>query len=370
MSDFNFKDDELDFTGSEGAEAAATAAAEAAAGGSFNRVEFFRLDGSPGAVQTQKNSTLLRFLSDVSTITDPDGTELPAMISVHSHASVQTKAKPANHEGNWPKSMSATCRKDKIFTRKYNGTCYICEAGLINTNNGKPSRPTDRKWALAVLREEVIGDGSEALLGEAMRGKVVGVRDKMKEIVKTDADGKASGETEWVKAYVKVNLGWQNFFQPLSGMGARYGTLLDRDYYIARTGEGTDTAYSIIPNDPIPWSKDTSRTFDLRDPEIRAAEYPDLPNLRAIVAATASDDLFNRFFIPEADQQGGAAPATKAPATPAQEQVAAKAPEAPTSDQATPGADRMAAIKERVMGKGAGEAAEPAQCGATGALSF
>lgn len=372
MSNDNF--DDFDFAGSEGAEAAAEAAAEASSGGSFNRVDFFRLDGSPTAVQAQQNYAIVRFLSDISTITDPDGTQLPAMISVRSHQSVQTKPKPDNYEGNWPKAMSASCRKDKIFARKYDSDCYICEAGLINTNSGKVSKPSDRKWALAVLREEVIGDGSEALLGEAYKGKVVGVRDKMKEIAKTDADGKPTGETEMVKAYVKINLGWKNFFQPLSGMGARYGTLLDRDYFIARTGEDTTTAYQIAPNDPINWAKDPSRVFDLRDPEIRKDAYPDMPSLRAIVADTASDDLFNKFFIPEADQKGGQQGDQQvqytAPTTPQQEQVAASAPAAPSDDKPTPGADRMAEIKARVMGGNRPDAA-PAPTGPSeGAISF
>lgn len=345
---------ELDFSDSEGAIAGAEHAAASASGGGFNRLDFFGLDGSTSAIQSGTNSAIVRFLSDISTINDPDGTSLSGYISVLQHSSVQTKAKPANHEGNWPKSMSATCRKDRIFAKKYDSTCYICDAELINTNNGKASRATDRKWALAVLREEVLGDGTEALGGEEYKGKIVGVRDKMKEVAIVK-DGEATGQTEFVKAYVKINLGWSNFFQPLSAIGARFGTLLDRDYYIARSGEGTDTSYAIIPNDPINWSKDPSRVFDLRDPEIRKASYPDMPDLRQVVADTASDDLYNRVFIPEADQKPGATPEPQAkPATAAQQKAEETAPAQPSGDEATPDGDRMAAIKARLQSSGGG----------------
>ena len=49
-----------------------------------------------------------------------------------------------------------------------------------------------------------------------------------------------------------LNQGRKNYFSIIEGFAGRYGTLLDRDYYVLRKGAGqSDTSYQIAPLDPI-----------------------------------------------------------------------------------------------------------------------
>ncbi len=352
--------DEFDFSGSQGAEAAREAFKNSQV--SFDKTDFFGLDGSPAAVAAGTNSAIIRMLSDHVAVPG-----VVPWISVTQHSMVPTKPKPADHEGSWPKSMGAICRNDKIFKAKY-GDCYI---DTMPPEPGKKNRnPSSRTWALAVLREEVLGSKEMVAAGqipESMLGQVVGIRDKTKEVAEVDKDGKPTGETKVVKQYVKVNQGWKNFFAPLAGIAGRNKTVLDRDIYISREGEGAnDTVYTPMPLDPIVFPeghKFAGKVFDLRDAEQRAEFYPDAPDLRKLVAEQASNEYFNRFFVPNdrlygngegvTDRKPAAAKtATGAPAGPA------STPAAPSTEQAAPAADRLAALKARVGG-GAAPAAAP-----------
>lgn len=353
--------DEFDFSGATGAEAAREAFNNSQTG--FDRLDFFSIDGSPAAVAAGTNFAILRLLSDHVAV---DG--VTPWITVDQHSMVPTKAKPADYEGNWPKSMGAVCRNDKVFARKY-GDCYIDT--MPPPPGRRSSKPSARTWAIAVLREEVIGDGSEALGGEAYKGKVVGIRDKTKEVSVVDKDGNATGETKTVKQYVKVNQGWKNFFAPLAGIAGRFHTVLDRDIYISR--EGTDaktTVYNPISLDPIVFPaghKFAGKTFDLRDAEQRAEFYPDMPDLRKVIAEQASNEYYNRFFVPNDRLYGNGEgvtdvkPKAKAAANGSAPAGPTSAPSAPSTEQAAPSADRMAALKARISGgtPSASAAAEP-----------
>lgn len=329
MSD-QFNEQDFDFE--QGADAVRESAKT---GVSFDRVDFLRIDGSPAAVNSGTNRVILRYLTDYKA--DPERGVL-GWIPTDQHAMVPTKPKPADmdKERSWPKSMSAVCRNGRAFKKKF-GDCYICES-IPDPKTGKKFKVDNASWAIAVLREEVIGDGSEETGGPSMKGRVVGYRDAMKEVAVLDDDGKpVEGETKWVKSYIKVNQKWGNFFNSLNGFGQSYKTVLDRDYVVSREGTGLDTEYHHVPLDPIDvdLGEGVTTRLDLRDPELRAAFYGDAPNLMREIASQASDEYFQRWFIPggEESQRKDGAPAA-APSS------AGKAKE--------PEADRLAALRERV----------------------
>jgi len=320
------------------------------------------------------NFVLLRMLSDYIALPDKS---LPPWITVLQHSMVPTKPKPEGFEGNWPKSMGAVCRNDKVFKARY-GDCYI------DTMPPRPGRKTSagsaRTWAIAVLREEVIGDGTPALGGEEWKGKVVGVRDKMKEVAQVDKDGNPTGETKMVRQYVKINQGWKNFFALLSGHAGHFKTVLDRDYWITREGMGQDdTVYTITPADSITFPADhpkfPGQKFDLRDAAQRAEFYPDMPDLRKIVAEQASNEFFNRFFVPEDRLYGdgskgpefgtkkapAGSPAAGGPPTPG------NAPATPKTEASAPNMEALAALKSRITGGGDAPAAAAAETPAAAA---
>lgn len=63
---------------------------------------------------------------------------------------------------------------------------------------------------------------------------------------------------------VKLFLGLPNNFSPLPaliGMYEAYGTLLDRDYVINRTGSGTNTSYSAVPMDKVKFKNTKAKPY-------------------------------------------------------------------------------------------------------------
>ena len=277
MSTGNFR------RGSEAAEAAASK-------GNFAKTQWLRLE--------DKQRVLVRFLHEAF---DTSGVE--SWIVADQHQMVPTKNQPDGYEGKWPKYMSAVCRRDEAFSY---GECFICDF-LVPDDKAKPA--TSRVWSLACLREEVLGDGSEALGGPEMKGKTVGVRDQTREVVipaRPASDGKAATEERHVteKDIVVVNFGWRNFFLPLQGFASHFGqTILDRDYWITRQGSMTDTTYHFVPIDPVPTADGT--TLDLRNPEhAKRYETADI-DLGEIVSGLAADDYYARFFDPRVSVDGG-----------------------------------------------------------------
>ena len=375
------EDMEFDFSGATGSEAAREAFQSNQS--LFNRIDFFGLDATAEGVQRGDNSAIIRLLSDDRPL--PDGS-LPPWITVDQHSMVATKPTPQGWPFNWPAKMGAVCRNDKVFKARYGDCCIDTMPPAPGRRNSKPS---PRTWALAVLREQVIGDGTEALGGEQYRGKVVGIRDKTKEIQKTDDKGEPTGETEVVPVYVKINQGWKNFFSLLSGHAGHYGTVLDRDYWITREGMGQDnTVYVITPLDPITFAPNhplfPGQVFDLRSKEQREHFYPNLPDLRKMVAEQASDEYYNRYFAPEnalygngskgegfeqaltkareeAANGGGSAPASKGVSVPS------GAPSAPSTESAPPSIERLNALREKIGGPGFPAPAQTAAPAATAA---
>jgi hypothetical protein len=302
--------------------------------GTFARTHFFKIE--------DKEKAVIRML-----------TEADSWIIVDQYQFIPTKPKPEGWEGNWPSHMGAVSRSDPALKGMFEND-YIAE--FMRKPDGKPYKPSPRTWALACLREEVVGDGSEEKGGEAYKGKVVGYRDQTREVTRKKESGEE--ETTIEKVIVVINMGYKNFFSPFDGFYRTYGTLLDRDYVVMRKGEGMSTDYQIAPLDPI--------GYDVRDPEV-AKRYglvakdghvepgPDCPvRLETVILNMASDDYYGRFFDPRVtttQNRGGGASADQQ-----------GKPEADVTD------DRIREMAERIKGySGNGDtSAEPDPDNATG----
>lgn len=283
----------------------ADAAEEAAKRRSFQKDHYFSLD--------DQESAIIRFITD-----EPD------WITVLQYNFVPTKPAPLGKDGKpvekWPKTMSAVCRKDPAFEGIYDDD-YIGE-NIIDPRSKKLFKAQPRVWALACLREEVKEDG-----------RVVGYRDKVREveITRKGDDGKETTEVVKEKAIVIVNMAQKNFFGIMAGFARRYGTMLDRDYYIKRKGDDQNTTYEIVP-------LDKTEGHDLRDPETAAKYTPPAP-LEEIVASRASDEYYGRFFDPNwVDPEAGE---EKADGAPAEQQA---------KPEAEPSEDQLAALRNRIVG--------------------
>jgi hypothetical protein len=378
--------EEFDFGGSYGAEVAK----ESNKGGDFQReIEFLKLDASPAGVAQGKDQTILRLATEYEKKAEfanfpPNRWTLP-WITVKQHYA-QTKQRPpyAKEGQTWPAKMYAVCRKDKVFAKKYGGTCLLDDLG---------NKPSDRTFALAVEREQVISNG-----------QIVGIRDKTREVLRLRRRRPAGrraveGDKKYyakktVPAWVVLNMGYKNFFNALSGQAGYFGTILDADYVVKRTGTETDTNYTFVRLNPITMTGEWAQSLGVADGTpyhlgmVVAQEegtgrpitlmervYPDMPDLRKIVADRTNDEYYGRWFVqgwlPEGFDptkasgngvsqngvQGGyqpmgqyhqqQQPAFSAPQQPAQPAV----PQSPQSAPAGPGADALSALKARVTGQ-------------------
>ena len=279
------------------------------------RLEFFNLkDGE---------SVGLRFLTD--------GHD---WITVNMHQSVPTQNPPANYTGSWPQSMPAVCRNDRAFRdNNIYDNCYICD----NSDNlkdawGNTPKPKARIWALAVVRDRVLGDGSEERGGPDMLNKPIGFTDAMREVEIYGPDGAPTGETRLEPRIVVVNQALRTFFQNIWAMYQEIGTVLDRDYIVRRTGASTDTSYTFIPQAESKLKPGTEgwARYDqaLTDQKI---------SLENIVGSRANDDYYGRFFDPYLVKVSAPVSGTTTPAP-----------------VATPGndvdADKLASIRDRMKG--------------------
>ncbi|THA72449.1 hypothetical protein E6R60_26310 [Streptomyces sp. A0642] len=213
---------------------------------------------------------------------------------VEQHSFVPTKPAPKGSE-NWPKSMTSVCRKDPAFAGHY-GDCYICD-NKIKNNFGKVASSRIRIWALAIERELVRGDGTEALGGPTKQGIVIGVRDKVDEVDEIGPDDKPTGNKLRYPRLLLINQPMKGFFSNLKALHGLYGTVCDRDFEITRDGTGTDTNYKIVPIDPIPEIKPGTPAWVKYLESVTEREVV----LEAIVAEKASDEYYARFFDPAKD---------------------------------------------------------------------
>lgn len=295
-------------------------------GGGFRKTNFFGIEENEQAV--------LRYL------TDKDD-----WIFVDQHAGAVTKPAPKDFEGNWPKSMPAVCRHDEAFAGMFDG-CYICDNKVQNTY-GKVSKPTVRIWALACLREEVIGTKElveQGVCTEDQIGKRIGFTDATRKVPKFDDEGKAiEGEEVEERAIVVVNMAPNNYFNALTATGQVYGgTVCDRDYVVKRSGKGTDTEYSNVPLDATPNLKPGTESWKRYE---KAIEEQGL-DLGTLVMDRASDEYYGRFWDPAYKDPKG------------EPQASGKEADVPAKADDGVDEDRLAAMRERVRATTAPAASE------------
>jgi hypothetical protein len=378
MSDFN----EFDFSGSTGAEIAK----EASSAGDFEReVMFLSIKGDQASVQNGDNRVILRFVTDAKRqpwMGDRMSPFTLPWITVKQHSFLATRPRPPflAEKARWPEKMGGGCRKDKVFAAKFNNQCILCDRG---------DKPSARTWALAIEREQVFENG-----------QMVGIRDKTREVFDHDAEGnpivlsednegKKTYKMKTVPAWIVVNQGWKNFFGPLDGTSSYFGGVLGRDWLIQRQGtKADDTSYSFIGLDPQRIEGDFAEALgvapgtnydmglvvqqqDGHAVPLMEVLYPDMPDLRRLVADRVSDNYIGRYFDPnwfppdfdpsKAPQQGqqgqqgvqnGYQPTggIQNAGQPQQPQT----PTAPAPQGAAPGdgstADNLAALRARIGG--------------------
>lgn len=284
-------------------------------GGKFARLNYFSLD--------ENKTGIYRFLTDS-----------PDWFYVKQHPSVPTKNKPDDFKGNWPQGMPAVCRHDEAFAGMYSD-CYICDTPIMNPrDNSKPLKPAVRVWALAIEREAVVKDGV-----------TTGYKSVIEEIPERNDKGEETGKVIRQPKIVVVNMGMKNFFSGLQGIYGLFQTVCDRDYMIRRTGQGLDTDYQIIPLDKMPDVAPGTETWAKYEKAVADQGI----DLMKIIADRASDEYYNRFFIPG---NGGGSTASTA-SVPSQPSAPAASNE-PVVDQ-----DRLAAMRDRVRGTGSNADATP-----------
>ena len=268
--------------------AAAVQAASTSGGDfpSFQRTEYLSIKSGEKAV--------VRFLTDYDSMTDPKTGELVGgWLGVKQHQNIKTKPQPADYKGtSWPQRMAAPCRRDPIFASVYND-CYICD--VIKPADPMVKAPSQRLYALAVVREPVMVDGKQVF------------RDASRTVTRKTDGGEVSTEE---KRIVVVNMGKKNFFDPLSLYANRYGTILDRDYEITRHGDGLETTYLLIAEDPqqAVTADGSVEIYDLRQDEFMANYFPEAIevgyakasdlHLEPVITDKTTDDFYGRFFDP------------------------------------------------------------------------
>jgi hypothetical protein len=314
---------------------AAQEAAAAQSGSRFHRTPYLSIE--------ENEQEVLRY------ITDSDD-----WVYVLQHANVPTKNKPEGYTGNWPQSMPAVCRYDEAFKGIYSD-CYIDDAGLQN-NWGRPCKPTIRVWALACLREEVIGDKKMFKAGEieeSQIGKRLGYRDQMRDVDERNDKGEPTGKTTQERAIVLVNFAPNNYFNALNSIYSIYGTVCDRDYVVKRTGEGKDANYDHIGYDMTqnlhPAFERDGKHFEETDSWARYGQALKEQNidLGSIIAERASDDFYARFFDPTKTPEPRGGDKASGSSAPAQ----AKEPVVPSPADNDVDPEKLAAMRARVRGR-------------------
>jgi hypothetical protein len=348
--ELSMSDDEemLDFAsgGLQAAEfAKAAAAARKAMFGSAPYVTQF--------LQDDGDQVILRFLTDE-----------PLWIETLQHGMVKTKPAPKDKPADkgWPETLSAVCRYTPVGADRHRAfnDCYICD--YVKDDKGKRAFAGTRLWALAALREPVIGTQEMVEAKQIqphMVGQQVSYRDKTEEVDELDDDNKPTGKKVQRKQIVIVNMAQSNFFSPLLTNRVFFGTVVDRDYLVVRKGakKTQKVQYEFVALNPVhvkhPESGETV-VFDLRDPKLAAAyegHGMDLAKLRKHVNRLCSKKFYDRFFDPRVevpyieDDDSAATPAASAEAQSAQQSGQSLTSE-PTSGVT---AEQLAAMRANLL---------------------
>lgn len=348
-------DDDIDFDFSSGGLAAqeqAKAEREARKAARGTRTYLTSILNEDGA------TCLVRFVTD-----EPPGGPNGANIYVNQHY-VPTKGAPKGKpkESDWPDRAGAVCRYTKVGPKNnqrsaYND-CYICD--IMRDNKGKKYSNGQRGWAIAVIRKEVVGTQEmvdQGLIPEQKLGVVVGYTDDTIEADEIGPDDKPTGNKVQKKNYVIVNLGLKNFWNGILAFYKRYGTLLDRDYEITRSGEGTDTDYKAVPLDVIQKNvldengqpTGQKEPFDLRD-EKYAALYNDHGiDLKKIIVRQMSKAHYDRYFDPRVEVDWEQENSDDTPSAASGGTRAAANPDSATAAPTGANADKLAKMKANLL---------------------
>lgn len=201
--------------------------------------------------------------------------------------------------------------------------CVICSTFTTQNDAGEtiPAKPRTLTFGLVVIRKEE---------HETVNGRLVPVyTDSMVEVEDNNKVKKM------VKDYRIIKQSQKTFWNNLHGYFARYGTIIDRDYEISRSGNtGQNTTYTILPCDPIE---------GFRTPEEISARYNDSPqSIVEYIEYLGSKSRYDKFLISGtkvSSPQNG------------ESQVASGAPE--SSDKGSPGVTTndttFGSLREKLM---------------------
>lgn len=338
-------------------------------GGSFRKTHYLPKIG-------KGNHIYLRYLTDS-----------PDWFYVQQHAGVKTKAAPSDwpQDRKFPESMPAICRYDKAFQadpehglEAVYADCAICDLE-IESNYGRKATASTRVYALAILREEVLGTEEMVAAGQItpeMVGKRVGFKDATREVevpkkddkgeTIKDAEGKAVLEKVVEPAIIVVNQAVGNYFAGLQSMYGMYGTVLDRDYAVQQHNEMKDVDYNHIPMDPIASLKPGTEGWGRYEKAIE--EQGESVDIEALLMDRSSDEYYALFFdprvsAPKRENEGG----NNTPQGGGQAQ-------APTAQQQTApngdvDQDKLAAMRARVRGDAAPAPAQEPEKTSAGAAT-
>lgn len=330
----------------------ATGAEEAKAEAIKNRPVYADREITPTFLTFTKEDPehIVRFLDDDKR--GPTDRRRNLWIGVHEHSFVKVVEQPASFTSdNWPTAngKGGMCRRTKPFNTKYDD-CYICDQQLPKTKGkGEFAAASQRIFCRVVLREKVLWKATdEDLPSEDKIGRPRGLRDQMEEVPEVDENGKPTGQKIMAPKVRIIAASQKNFYQHLVGQAqSRYDddgeyTVLHCDWKIKRTGFGAqDTGYTITMQPgsdriPLPPEMATEQYpyLDVNNPNVQEYYESLIPwSLRKWIAQQASDEHFERWFVPggwdkweakreeerkgEKGEQAEAKPAPKAAAKPA-----------------------------------------------------
>lgn len=176
-----------------------------------------------------------------------------------------------------------------------NRACYICENMTRETSDGSviPVEPRVVGLGMVALRQEVREDGETRIVDVPVDVKIdptdLDLVERLESLGVTVAGDKALGVPDI--GIVRQSVG--NFWGSFNAYYARYGSATDRDYTVTRTGEGYDTTYLAVANDP---------DEALQDPDDLARHYEASRLLRTSVIEylerMGSEERYERYLIP------------------------------------------------------------------------
>lgn len=197
----------------------------------------------------------------------------------------------------YPEKKGAVCRNDELFIDPDTGErsyedCYLCS--FAKDEKGRPERPSQRKWARAVVKKPVTGTQKMVDDGEIKAhrvGKIVDYEDEIIEVELLNPEtGKPTGERVKKPRIVIINHGDKNFFRYFTAFyKGNDRNICDRVYRITVEGKGMQKDHIVQDVMHLP-------EFDLDDPELKAKYLAVAPDLGALIEEQSSDWYYETYF--------------------------------------------------------------------------